>query len=633
MELSFLSQASIWGQVFEIAVKRGVLQKLIHQELLNSEHPVLKPWQSIKNGDIYNQLVKSFNLTDPNAKEWVGTMVRHLLVLGYGLGWTAIREYLKQNPSHKAELVAIWCPLVLPGEQIQFDAEKETTAREFKHAFNLPGQPDLALVKTGQPARADFILWWGNTIGKKFQHSLLCLEFSYNAPQKLADFTTETPHREEINRYARYIDARGVFSRVCAEVEGEEFSLSSNIKNHLTAFSGLDKPLYKLCQASSYTERLIHLLRSSGKLAGACNARAIAITSNGFESISARFCQEQPEADPRTKLMKSLGEAYRNVQKISDDTPNELEQEIRVVFNKLVRSLPGDFQQQAQLIAQQPELGEQLHFQFHEQVESFYNPMQEIAREQAIAAIEETDALREFFGGNPQSHFTETLNQQSPEKPQIPLRTIHETAVISGLNSGQFGKINVIALEGNPGIGKTTAVMQFLQQQSQGFIFLYVSPRVVINRDVTKKLARKNGHSSGILTLTTNADLINSAPKWYQSQVKQQGEKPRPIDSAVVVDGIQNLNHPDCNTFFLTPELAHVRAAPGRPASRRRLSSGLDRAGCATTVRGGPSADRGSRAGAGAGARRRESAARPLRGPRTRLRRERRTRAGDDRRP
>ena len=125
-----------------------MLQKLIHQELLNSEHPVLKPWQSIKNGDIYNQLVKSFNLTDPNAKEWVGTMVRHLLVLGYGLGWTAIREYLKQNPSHKAELVAIWCPLVLPGEQIQFDAEKETTAREFKHAFNLPGQPDLALVKT-----------------------------------------------------------------------------------------------------------------------------------------------------------------------------------------------------------------------------------------------------------------------------------------------------------------------------------------------------------------------------------------------------------------------------------------------------------------------------------------------------
>ena len=31
MQISFLDQASLWGQVFEIAVKRGVLQKLIHE--------------------------------------------------------------------------------------------------------------------------------------------------------------------------------------------------------------------------------------------------------------------------------------------------------------------------------------------------------------------------------------------------------------------------------------------------------------------------------------------------------------------------------------------------------------------------------------------------------------------------
>ena len=28
MQISFLDQASLWGQVFEIAVKRGVLRKL-----------------------------------------------------------------------------------------------------------------------------------------------------------------------------------------------------------------------------------------------------------------------------------------------------------------------------------------------------------------------------------------------------------------------------------------------------------------------------------------------------------------------------------------------------------------------------------------------------------------------------
>ena len=84
--------------MFEIAVKRGVLQNLIHQKLLADNHPVVENWQKFKNGDIHNQLIKSLKLTDANTQEWVETMVRHLLVLGYGLGWTATRECLKQIP-------------------------------------------------------------------------------------------------------------------------------------------------------------------------------------------------------------------------------------------------------------------------------------------------------------------------------------------------------------------------------------------------------------------------------------------------------------------------------------------------------------------------------------------------------
>lgn len=116
MQLSFLLQASVWGQVFEIAVKRGVLLHLIHQGLLPDKHRVLEPWQAVKNADIENQLVKTLKLTDTNAREWAGTMVRHLLVLGYGLGWTAMRECLKHNPVARAKLEAIWCPLTLPGQ-------------------------------------------------------------------------------------------------------------------------------------------------------------------------------------------------------------------------------------------------------------------------------------------------------------------------------------------------------------------------------------------------------------------------------------------------------------------------------------------------------------------------------------
>ncbi|MEJ6484532.1 helicase-related protein [Nostoc punctiforme UO1] len=582
MESSFLQQASIWGQVFEIAVKRGVLQQLIHRNLLLNDHPVLQPWQSHKNADVSQQLVKEFKITDPNHKEWVETMLRHLLVLGYGLGWTAMRECLNHSQIKQPKLEAIWCPLTLPDQQMQRDEEQEETAKAFQEAFKLP-KPDENLVKRGQPARADFILWLSNESSpnrnteeiipsedfksafsqpkdikrKKIENLIICLEFSYNAPIKFADFQKEAPHREEISRYARYIESRGVFSRVCAEVEGEEFSLSKRLENFLSAFSGQDKPLFKLCQASSYTDRLIHLLRVHKRLEGSCNARAIAVTSNGIESLAAHFFGVEPEPDTRAKLMQSLGKAYCQAKHSKDDVPLDLDAEIQLVFTKLVRSLPSAFKQQAQHLADKPTLGQYSHFLFQENVTDFYNPMGEISKAEAIASIEENEALLEFFEGNPVTRIADFINEINPDKATIPLRQVHQAAVFAGITAAQVGKINVLALEGNPGIGKTTAVTKFLKQQkqqSQGFLFLYLSPRVVINRDVTDKLARENQQPTGILTITSNKNLIDAAPEWYKKQVQQNNFPPHSIDSAVVVDGIGKLTRPDCSILFVTPE-------------------------------------------------------------------------------
>lgn len=574
MEPSFLAQASTWGRVFEIAVQRGVLAQLMYQELLQFDCPVLEHWRTVRVADVSTQLIKVLNLTDPNAKEWAGTMVRHLMVLGYGLGWSTMRECLKHSPIRKPELKAIWCPLTLPGQQQDYEREIEKTAGAFHAAFNLPGQLDFTLLQRGQPGRADFLLWLASArppvTSKKCQDLILCLEFSYNAPIKLIDFKTEKSHREEISRYAHFIDSRGVFSRICAEVEGEEFLLSSNIASHLSAFSSADKPLFKLCQASSYIERLIHLLRSCGKLQGTCSARAIAVTSNGLESLAARFVGvEEPE--PKARLMRSLGVAYRNAHKLSDDAPDQLKQEILLAFNKLVLSLPTHFKKQVKQLIQPPDLAEN-HFLFQEDVEGFYNPAQAIPREEVIAAVEETSALNEFFGVSPKSQIAVVLDQQTQQSENIQLRQVHEAAVIAGLDSAQVGRLNVIALEGNPGIGKTTAVVKFLKQQSQGSLFIYLSPRIVINRDVTAKLAQENGSASGILTLTTNANLITATPLWYEEQVAQKSCERRYIDSGVVVDGVEGLIHPQCSTLFLTPDQEREIDCNTVASSRYKLS-------------------------------------------------------------
>jgi hypothetical protein len=252
-----------------------------------------------------------------------------------------------------------------------------------------------------------------------------------------------------------------------------------------------------------------------------------------------------------------------------------------------LKGLPSAFKEQAQHLAENPTLGQYSHFLFQENVTEFYNPMGEISKALAIASIEDHDALDEFFGSEPKTQIANFVNKTNPDKETIPLRKVHEAAVFAGITAAQVGKINVLALEGNPGIGKTTAVMKFLKQQSQGFLFLYLSPRVVINRDVTDKLARENDNLTGILTITSNKNLIVAAPEWYKQQVQQNNFPPRLIDSAVVVDGIETekLKRPDGNIFFLTPEqeqdiiipvVPHYRTFPWVAVAGRRIFTQLE---------------------------------------------------------
>ncbi|MBE9078398.1 helicase [Romeria aff. gracilis LEGE 07310] len=561
MENNFLDQASVWGRVFEIAVQRGVLAQLMHQGLLLPSHPALKEWHEHRIADITKGVNAALKTTDPNAKEWTESGTRHLLVFGYGLGWSTMRACLAHNAPKQPRIEAIWCPLTLPGAaESPVDVESDQDALAFKTAFNLPGPADHDMLQTGYPGRADFLLWLKsgspavNRKNQKPQDLILCLEFSCNALPELADFRTEAPHCDEIHRYARYMESRGVFARVCAEVGGSELKLSHQLADHLKAFSGKDKPLYKLCQASSYTERLVHVLVKQGRFQR-CKASAIAVTSNGLESISAAFAEPDADLDPRVQLMASLGRAYRQASQRRDISPADLQSEIRLVFNKLVRSLPSDFRKQARQIGETPDLDGPLEFRLTETVEDFYKPMQQLSVEAAIASLQSTPALEQFFGSDPRSHLASALNQRLSLESNITLRNAHAAAVVAGLKAAQPGKLNVIALEGNPGIGKTTAVTQFLSEQTEGYCFLYVSPRVVINRDVTAKLAHNSeGQPRGILTLTSNAKLISAAPQWHEQQTREQPAQRRQIDGAVVVDGVTHLKHPICNTLFISPD-------------------------------------------------------------------------------
>lgn len=576
--MDLTQRQSLWGQVFEIAVKRGVLTKLLGSQVGNLEHCDLDSWKLLDAADVYGALARELKEVDPNLKSRTREIARHLFELGMGLGQTALREYLRQLKSDPEDysIKALWCPLQLPRIQGDFETETETALQAFSKAFAQSSRVESVLTNKGFPVRADFLLWL-EPHHNKLDRELLCLEFSLNGLPEMADYSKPEAHLEELRRFAWFMDTRSVFSRVCAEVSGEEFVLSPRIKEHFPAFTGRDKPLYKLCQAASYVETTLRWLKSKGVDDRPFNARALSITQNGFESLSAKFYTSE-QVDPRETLITNLGRAYRDSRKIPDCDEEALDDHIRFAFDSIRKALPKVISQQFREMHEMPTPGNSLAFNFSEDIEGFLNPMSLMPWDTALSWVDSDPSIAGFLNGEPKQALAHVLAQRVETNQDVPLRDLHAAAVIAGMRASTLGQITVLGLEGNPGIGKTTAVVSALKESSEGFLFLYVSPRVIINDDVTENLARdrQSKEPTGILTVTTNAKLIGAANAWYEKQVKEGAASKRTIDSAVVADGVNDLKHPEGSTLILAPsekealELTHIGSNHRKRAETER---------------------------------------------------------------
>lgn len=541
-----MQPSEAWGHVFEIAVKRGVLACLIHRGLLAEDRVEIQAWRTLRTAKLYKGVQRALDWHDAARCALCDGVVRHLLLLGYGIGWTCMREWLKQTPRRTKQLCSLWCPLSLPGED-----EEGDPSRAFCSAFGIDARtPDLT--RQGGPARSDFTALFSDEKGRKQQ--LLVLEVSLNAPVDAPDFTDERAHVDELGRYARFLDLRGVFSHVRAEVDGLDLALSPELSNHLTAFSGPDKPFLKLCQGASYASRTARLLPDQLERQ-ALHAQVLAVTAAGIESISADLTPGS--SDPRGQFMEELGAAYRRKLRVPDeDADDHLLSEIRSAFHRLVRGLPTVIRRQLKDMEQEPDPGEPIKWSFEEPVTEFHRPTDRFSVEEALDQVLDDPGVAEFLGGNARSILSPLLRQRERDEV-VTLRDLHGSAVEAGLAAARPGRLNLLVLEGNPGIGKTTAVQRYLANEDRdGFLMLYFSPRTVINRDVTDKFARgEDGRATGILTLTTNGNLITQAPSAFRELCPDSAHR-RTIDAAVVVDGVDGAILPEnTSTWFIRPEV------------------------------------------------------------------------------
>jgi len=558
-----LNKASLWGQLFEVGIKRGILLQLFKFEFKSFPADHLKEWHGITNHKVYESMISALDVIDFNKREQTLDQCKHVFLLGMGLGQTVIREYLlsidKKHPLNDTQLKFLWCPLALPSntqrQKDQFEDYQSDLLSQFQKIFQHQTIDDSVLYRKGQPVNADFLMVLEPDHPKKARE-VLCLEFSYNGSGETFDFQSQEEHLRELQRYAYLLNSRGVFSNVCAEVSGEKFILSKDIKYHLSAFTGRDKPLYKLCQASSYVDGLMQWFKAVNLDDRICHARGISVTQNGMDSIGATYFQKEV-ADPRIELVADLGFAYRNAFKHNFNDDDSTVRSIQKAFDKIRKALPKVMKDQLlQLKEHIPDPGENFFFDFEEIVQQFENPMSVFPLEQALHWAENDGHVDRFFQNKAKDDIRQILKERFNAVDEVNLRDLHAAAIIAALQNAKTGSITTLGLEGNPGIGKTSALVRYLNDEKDGFLLLYTSPRVIINDDVSENLARDKTNKSvrNVLTLTTNSKLVDVAGDHYRKLVDDGVAQERYIDSAVVYDGIDNLIDPKNNTLLLSPE-------------------------------------------------------------------------------
>src|SRR6266540_4287962 len=151
---------ALWGDLFEVAVKRGCLAVLQDRGLLqglqgSAEH--LWPWRSLRVADLHDHLLELTGAVDPRERAGLKSSLDHLLVTGWGLGWTVLRECLRRLGSGKPRLDAVFCPLALPNRQRPSEAKPHERAAALWQALGLAGRPDPASAALGEPANADLL--------------------------------------------------------------------------------------------------------------------------------------------------------------------------------------------------------------------------------------------------------------------------------------------------------------------------------------------------------------------------------------------------------------------------------------------------------------------------------------------
>lgn len=308
---------------------------------------------------------------------------------------------------------------------------------------------------------------------------IICIDysvFSIKSIRDLLDIDNIEVLRSILLSELSYLKSKSVFSNLSLDTKNTELNLSQSLSLYYQAFKRQDKESIKAIQAGSYAYSFSEFLKDRGLLKDDASViyNIIGYSDRGIcgMTLNKNNCE----------ILATCSHIYKH--ELKDQSIQEARQE---VLNLIKRNAIRSFQNGKTF------------------VDKLFNISQD-----GISPIVHDELIEGFT--NSVDVIPEKLATELQLNPTLNLRQAHSELIKKALKS----EATYIFLTGNPGIGKTTAISQFLKSETcldEGFLFFYVSPRIQVNLDIIEKFTDPLTESlcdDRIFAINTNSRLIHN---------------------------------------------------------------------------------------------------------------------------
>ena len=287
-------------------------------------------------------------------------------------------------------------------------------------------------------------------------YRIVCVDlsvFSIKSDEDIQNLDYIEIIRRLLIRDISYLRSKSIFSNLRIDTESLGLNLSEDLKSYFTAFKYKDKEGTKLIQAGGYAYSFYKFLQETTILP---NTESVVINAVGYSDRTLNTMSIRHE---NLDILKTCYQIYKH-----DSSPQEIPEARKLVLNRIKRSAYASF----------------------ERGREFVDQLLDIPPDQITQIHPHTECITGFFNS----------------VAEVPLKLMHELGLTRTMNLRQahaelikkalISQDTYIFLTGNPGIGKTTAIVDFLKSRiDEGFLFFYVSPRKQVNLDIIEKFKDK----------------------------------------------------------------------------------------------------------------------------------------------